>query len=92
MSSFPSAVVHCYASCHVRTAETQAIPLCSITLPGNSQNWRNLIKFLECQVEVNKNHMAAYYYVTLFIFFRSLPDLETSDHPDPSVAKTEKQH
>lgn len=39
--SSPSAKTHCCASGRVRTAETQVIPLCSITLPGNGQNWRN---------------------------------------------------
>jgi len=90
--SSPSAIMGCCTSGQLRTAETQVIPLCSITLPGNGQNRRSLIKSLECRIKVNKKHMAAHYHVTSFIFFSSLPDLKTSDRSDSSVAKTKKPH
>lgn len=80
MSSSPSAIIHCCASGQVQTAETQVSPHCSGSLLDNNQNCRNLIKSLECQVKVNRNYMAAYCYVTLFIFLRSLSDLKTNGY------------
>lgn len=83
----PSAIIHCCASGQIQTAQTQVNPPCSGALPNKNQNWRNLIKSLECQVKVNRNYTAPYYYVTLFIFLRSSSDFKTNDHSNQAVAK-----
>lgn len=88
--SSPSTVLHyCAASQYPeRTAESQVITLCSVTLPGNGENWRNLIKSLECLVKINKSSSLLCYAV--YLFFRSLPDLKTRDHLDAAVENIQK--
>lgn len=84
--SCPSAIKH---GCALKDCRNSGDPSLFHHASWQGPKLENLIKSLECQVKVNKNHTAAYYYVTLFLF-QALPDLKTSEHSDPSVAKTEK--